>query len=112
MSKELQFLKNQGLVNFSAIYVDEGDFVRIWAKVEKGSRQRQHIKKHAKRLLCRKCDLRVNKGPIKCTGIDPERAISNSDTARITSEEKLSKTYWDALVERIPCRPKDIFAEE
>lgn len=108
MTKELDFLKKQGLTKIKAFYEDGGNSMRIYMFVKKkfGSNQRFHVEKHAQRVLCnRSCGLKENDGPIKCGVINP-KPEKTGESARIDSKMNLSATYWEALCGRIPCHPE------
>jgi len=108
MSKELDFLKQQGLDGFKIYYGHGGTSAIIWMDRSNGfssNANRTHLKTHANRLLCRKCILANNEeGTIGCDTVDPNRQ-GVSWVAEITSDINLTPTYWKTLAGRIPCQP-------
>lgn len=107
MSKELDFLKQQGLKQFEITYRRGGKCATIWMLREDGfssNGNRFHLKIHSRRLLCVNCQLLSNQGPINCNGIDVGRS-GVSWVSEIKSNINLTPTYWKSLAKRIPCQP-------
>lgn len=111
MRKEpLETLRYQGISHFELGLYDEANTGNIAIRKERKThnpRFKYHVQAQSARLLCNNgCDLPENKGGITCTKIDPERGGPFNSSARISSKTDLSDTYWNALAQRIPCKPK------
>jgi hypothetical protein len=126
MSKELDFLKKQGLLSVS-MSNDTGrygnpDYPTRTVDIEvrnyyRSRRSYQHVAHHFRRLFCNAgegCILLRNQ-KIRCSGMQNPGKVKRSSgatifrgfsSAEINTIQPQSRNYWKTLSTRIPCTPE------